>query len=118
MRSFLQKTALVLVLFACASARAAQPAPPLPAEAKQSAGQTPGGQQPATVPAPVWECRLVDFSDADYRYAVEQLLQNFEDTTGRKLVPGVRKKVGLKIYSDSGPGLATPFGLVRALISS
>lgn len=97
MRSFLQKTALVLVLLACASARAAQPAPPS---------------------APVWEHRLVDFSDADYRYAVEQLLQNFESTTGRKLVPGAKKKVGLKIYSDSGPGLATPFGLVRALIVS
>jgi hypothetical protein len=97
MRSFLQKTAFVLVLLAGTLARAAQPAPPT---------------------APVWEHRLVDFSDADYRYAVEQLLQDFEAATGRKLVPGAKKKVGLKVYADSGPGLATPFGLVRALINS
>lgn len=97
MRSFLPKTALVLVLLACATVRAAPPAVPA---------------------SPVWEHRMTDFSDADYRYAVEQLLQNFESTTGRHLVPGAKKKVGLKIYADSGPGLATPFGLVRALINS
>jgi len=97
MRSFLSKTVLVLALVAACAARAAEPAPPA---------------------APVWEHRLVDFSDADYRYAVEQLLQDYENTTGRKLVPGPKKKVGLKIYSDSGPGLATPFGLVRALITA
>ena len=99
MRSFLQKTIplIVLVSLACVAARAAQP--PTPA-------------------APVWEHKLTDFSDADYRYAVEQTLQNYEKTTGRQLVPGAKKKVGLKIYADSGPGLATPFGLVRALIVS
>jgi len=69
-----------------------------------------------TPPAPVWEHRLVDFSDADYRYAVEQLLQDFERSSGRQLIPRAKKKVGLKIYADSGPGLATPFGLVRGLI--
>ncbi len=71
------------------------------------------------VPAPVatvWEHALVDFSEIDYRVAVEQLFQDFERTTGRKLEPGSKKKVGLKIYADSGPGLATPFGLVRGLI--
>jgi len=68
--------------------------------------------------SPVWEHRLVDFSDADYRYAVEQLLQDFETATGKKLVPGAKKKVGLKIYADSGPGLATPFGLVRGVIAA
>jgi hypothetical protein len=98
MRSFLSKTALVLALVSAAAASAADPV--------------------KAPPAPVWEHRMTDFSDADYRYAVEQLLQNFESTTGRQLVPGAKKKVGLKIYADSGPGLATPFGLVRALIAS
>jgi len=98
MRSFLQKTTLVIALLAAASAvRAAEPAKP---------------------DSPVWEHKLTDFSDADYRYAVEQVLQDYEATTGRALVPGAKKKVGLKIYADSGPGLATPFGLVRALIAS
>jgi hypothetical protein len=73
---------------------------------------------PATPTAPVWEHRLNDFSDADYRYAVEQMLQDYEQATGKKLVPGAKKKVGLKIYADSGPGLATPFGLVRGVIAA
>jgi hypothetical protein len=95
MRSFLQKTTFVLAL-ACGSLAFA-------------------GEKAA--PAyPVWEHRLADFSDADYRYAVEQLFQNYEQETGRKLQPGAKKKVGLKIYADSGPGLATPFGLVRGII--
>lgn len=76
---------------------------------------------PAKSPAPeprVWEFRLNDFSDAAYRYAVEQMIQDFERKTGRSLVPGAKNKVGLKIYTDSGPGLATPFGLTRAVIAS
>lgn len=98
MRSLLSKPALVLALLASGAAvRGATPPPPA---------------------APVWEHKLSDFSDADYRYAVEQVLADYEAATGRHLVPGAKKKVGLKIYADSGPGLATPFGLVRALITS
>ena len=98
-------------------------------------GQTPGGQQSATVPVPdldkpaaakappsarvpVFEKSMRDFSEADYRYAVEQLFQSFEKQTGRSLTPGAKKKVGLKIYTDSGPGLETPFGLTRAVIAA
>lgn len=97
MRSLLSKTALALVLLAASAVAPAAPPPPL---------------------VSVWEHKLSDFSDADYRYAVEQVLQDYETATGRHLVPGAKKKVGLKIYADSGPGLATPFGLVRALIAS
>ncbi|RXK56201.1 DUF362 domain-containing protein [Oleiharenicola lentus] len=68
--------------------------------------------------APLFEHRLNDFSDADYRYAVEQTIQEFERSSGRSLVPGAKKKAGIKIYADSGPGLATPFGLVRAVITA
>ena len=77
----------------------------------------PAAESPV-IPATVWEQKLSDFSDADYRYAVEQLLQDFERTAHRPLVPGAKKKVGLKIYADSGPGLATPFGLVRGVITA
>ncbi|MBA3850433.1 MAG: DUF362 domain-containing protein, partial [Opitutus sp.] len=72
----------------------------------------------AAPPLPVWEARLPDFSDAAYRYAVEQILQEWERTNDRELKPGAKRKVGLKIYTDSGPGLATPFPLVRAVIAS
>ena len=98
MRSFLQKTALVLLSFAgLTSLRAAEPA------AKAN---------------PIWEHKLTDYSDADYRFSVEQLIQEFERSTHRQLVPGKKKKVGIKVYADSGPGLATPFGLVRAVIAA
>jgi len=98
MRSFLQKTILVLAVSLGTALFAAEPSSP---------------------PAPtVWDHRLADFSDADYRYAVEQLLQEYETTAKRPLVPGAKKKVGIKIYADSGPGLATPFGLVRAVITA
>jgi hypothetical protein len=96
MRFLLQITALALVVLPGAALHAAE-APP---------------------PSTVWEHRLADFSDSDYRYAVEQLLQEFEREAHRPLVPGTKKKVGLKIYADSGPGLATPFGLVRGVIAA
>ncbi|MDP1580356.1 MAG: DUF362 domain-containing protein [Candidatus Didemnitutus sp.] len=79
----------------------------------------PATAKPAPLPnLPVWEANLSDFSEGSYRYAVEQMLQEFERSTGRALNPSTKKKVGLKIYTDSGPGLATPFGLVRAVIAS
>jgi len=97
-----------LLLLAAPLTRAADPA--APAEPAKPA-------VPA-VRAPVWEVNVQDFSDASYRQAVELLLQDYEKKIGHRLVPGAKKKVGLKIYADSGPGLATPFGLVRALIAS
>jgi hypothetical protein len=67
---------------------------------------------------PVWQARLGDFSDHDYDVEVEKLISSYEKATGHLLVPGAKKKVGLKIYSDSGPGMATPTGLVKAVIAS
>ena len=76
----------------------------------------PEGVRPAA--EPVWETQLPDFSPGSYDAKVEELLAQFETATGRKLVPGEKKKVGLKIYADSGPGMATPLPLVRAVIRS
>ena len=67
---------------------------------------------------PIWEARLPDFSQASYDREVELLLSNFEQSSGRKLGPGAKKKVGLKIYADSGPGMATPIPLVKSVISA
>ena len=67
---------------------------------------------------PVWQAQLGAFDDASYRRGVDALLAKFEASTGRPLVPGEKKKVGLKIYTDSGPGMATPVGLVKAVIAA
>ena len=97
MRSFFSKVVLLFAILPVIAATAAEKAAPI---------------------TPIWEYKLADFSDGDYRYAVEQLFQRYEKSLGHKLAPGAKKKVGLKIYSDSGPGLATPFGLVRAVIAA
>ena len=86
----------------------------------RSAGPAPAvAEKPVPPPHyPVFESKLQDFGEGSYRNTVEQMLQEFERKSGRKLVPGVKKKVGIKIYADSGPGLATPFPLVHAVIES
>ncbi len=72
----------------------------------------------APTPQPVWEARLEKFDEAAYATQVEKLIAKFEETSGRKLLPGPKQKVGLKIYADSGPGLATPLPLVKAVIAA
>jgi hypothetical protein len=67
---------------------------------------------------PVWEAALPKFDEATYEKQVELLFANFEKVTGKKLVPGAKKKAGLKVYADSGPGMATPVPLVKAVISA
>ncbi len=67
---------------------------------------------------PVWQVGLPKFDEASYTEQVERLFANYESTSGRKLVPGAKKKVGLKVYADSGPGLATPVPLVKAVITA
>ena len=67
---------------------------------------------------PVWQAHLPTFTDADYAVAVEKLFAAFEKEKGRAIAPGKKNKVGLKIYSDSGPGMATPVPLVRGVIAA
>jgi hypothetical protein len=75
--------------------------------------------KPAPAKEPVWEASLsTSFNEQDYDRAVEALFQSYERTTGRKLVPGAKKRVGLKIYTDSGPGLETPWPLTKAVIAA
>lgn len=77
------------------------------------------GPEPVPAPdAPVWQARLPAFDDSTYGRQVEALITRFEETTGKRLVPGPKGKVGLKIYTDSGPGMATPVPLVKAVIAA
>ncbi|MEY4938415.1 MAG: hypothetical protein RIQ93_150 [Verrucomicrobiota bacterium] len=101
-------TFLVLCLaFAAAQARDAAPVP----------GQAAGAPKPVAI-QPVWEAKMENFGEEAYVRHVEALIEKYEAVTGRKLAPGPKKKVGLKIYTDSGPGLATPVPLVKAVIAS
>ncbi|MFM9079951.1 MAG: DUF362 domain-containing protein, partial [Opitutaceae bacterium] len=88
-----------LLLSVSSSARAAQPATSAAAE-------------------PVWQARLAAFDEVTYAAQVEKMISAFEEATGKRLVPGPKRKAGLKIYADSGPGLATPLPLVKAVIAS
>jgi hypothetical protein len=67
---------------------------------------------------PIWQARLADFTEPAYDQQVEKLFDAYEAATHRKLAPGAKKKVGLKIYTDSGPGMATPVPLVKAVIAA
>jgi hypothetical protein len=78
----------------------------------------PAPTTPKPPPPIVWQAHLPSFDEAAYAKEVEALIATFEKHTGKKLVPGEKKKVGLKIYTDSGPGMATPIPLVKAVIHS
>jgi len=68
--------------------------------------------------SPIWQAELERFDEETYAGKVEKLIAEFERATGRLLVPGEKKRVGLKIYADSGPGMATPVPLVKAVIGA
>lgn len=73
---------------------------------------------PPAAPVPIWESTLPTYELADYAREVEILIKKYEDSLGKAIVPGEKRRVGLKIYTDSGPGLATPVPLVKAVIAA
>jgi hypothetical protein len=80
-------------------------------------GLFPGGRT-ALGDTRVWEWRFGEERDRDYPRAVEELFASFEEIRARPLEPGASGRVGLKVYTQSGPGLATPRDLVRAVVVS
>ena len=81
--------------------------------------EAPATPLPSKAPkAVVWQARLPSFDQADYDAAVERLIAAYEKALHHPLEPGLKKKVGLKIYSDSGPGLETPIPLVRGVMNA
>jgi len=64
----------------------------------------------------VLEGGLADFSVPAYRATVAALMREFEARSGKSLKPGERRRAGLKVYANSGAGLATPRALVDAVI--
>lgn len=85
-----------------------------PAANSGRSGPAPKG----TPPEPIWEARLPELDETSYAAKVEALIAEFERNSGRELAPGAKKKVGLKVYTDSGPGMATPVSLVKAVMAA
>jgi hypothetical protein len=81
-----------------------------------SAVELQAAEGPLQLSNDIWEAGLDDFSVDQYDRAVEAVLAAFEQSTGRMLVPGNKGKAGLKVYSESGPGISTPRKLVRAVL--
>lgn len=64
----------------------------------------------------VFETSLSDFSDFDYAKKTAALFDAFERSAGKRIRKAEIGSVGIKVYTNSGPGLATPLALVRAVI--
>lgn len=63
----------------------------------------------------VWQAPLAKFDQEAYASGVESLVRAYEQQIGRTLAPGETGRVGLKIYTMSGPGLMTPKPLILAV---
>lgn len=83
-------------------------------------GQEPAGARALEGANPLnqilWEYRLKGFSREAYQTAVSKLFESFETERGYKMSPGEKRSVGLKVYTNSGPGISTPIPLVQAVI--
>ena len=66
----------------------------------------------------VFKFQIEDYDLDNYKAAVENLLGIYERTYELDFKPGDKGKVGLKVYSNSGPGLSTPANLVEAVVQS
>ncbi|QYY35580.1 hypothetical protein [Ruficoccus sp. ZRK36] len=66
----------------------------------------------------VWEYPMKSFNYYGYRAGVETLFRAYERTGDKKIEPGEKGVVGIKIYTSSGPGLRTPKNLVRAVVTA
>ncbi|MEX0322143.1 MAG: DUF362 domain-containing protein [Puniceicoccaceae bacterium] len=63
----------------------------------------------------IWRSEFEDPESSAIAAKVENLISAFEESTGKQLVPGIHRRVALKIYSNSGAGLHTPKPVVDAV---
>jgi len=66
----------------------------------------------------VWESPVDGFDNGGYDASVQKLFQAYEQAAQTELKPGERSRVGIKVYTSSGPGLATPQPLVLAVVKA
>ena len=65
----------------------------------------------------MFQSELADFSQASYSKSVGSLFSAYERAAGKKIAPGAKGKVGIKVYTNSGAGIATPVPLARAVVA-
>lgn len=66
---------------------------------------------------PVIRSSVEAWDQGGYREALQDGILRWEEVSGRRLEPGPKRSVGLKLYTGSGPGLQTSPELVRALVA-
>ncbi len=88
---------------------------PSPSEGQNLIGEFQEKPEPSNR---VFNYQLTDFGQQSYLEAVENLMGIFERSQNVSFQPGKKGKVGLKVYSESGPGLSTPEPLVEAVVQS
>lgn len=64
----------------------------------------------------IFEAQTESAELEDYQKSIEKLFEGFELAANKKIAKGEKRKVGIKVYTNSGAGLCTPLNLVRAVI--
>ena len=64
----------------------------------------------------IFECRVSDWTQDDYDRAVAAMFRAYEKSYGAKIRKGEKGRVGIKVYTNSGAGMATPVELTEAVI--
>jgi hypothetical protein len=75
------------------------------------------GQERAMFNGMVFAYPVPEFNADTYSDGIKWVFMSYETRTGKKLVPGAKHCVALKIYTNSGDGVQTPLGLTRAVIA-
>ncbi len=65
----------------------------------------------------IFQTRMASFDARNYNAAVSALFKAYEKSSGTPIKRGKEGKAGIKIYSNSGAGLATPRALVDAVVA-
>lgn len=114
MKDFFGKILVFIALCAASACFGAGEAPVAPAggSAARASGEAPS----ASAPDFVLQTRLNSFDVKNYNAAVSAMFSAFEKNSGKSLKRGSKGRVGLKIYTNSGAGLATPKNLIDAVV--
>lgn len=64
----------------------------------------------------IFKTNLSDFTEQEYFNNISLAIPAWEKESMRQVNPGIKGRIALKIYSNSGTGIETPKNLVRAMV--